>query len=76
MLFGPDLAARHEEWARLFVTLFARRQQEPDDLVASFAVGGLARVLGNWLSGDLALPRDELVDRCTGLLLAVQRSRV
>jgi AcrR family transcriptional regulator len=73
VLFGPAQAARHAETARLFVRLFVERRPDPDDLLGAFAVGGLARVLGSWTAGDLPVDRAHLVDRCTALLVAVQR---
>lgn len=73
VLFGPEHAARHDETVRLFVRLFVERQRGPDDLVATFAVGGLGQVLGAWLAGDLDIPREHVVQRCAALLVAVQR---
>ncbi|MFP5071445.1 TetR/AcrR family transcriptional regulator [Pseudonocardia nantongensis] len=74
VLFGPEHAARHGETARLFVRLFVERQRGPDDLVATFAVGGLGRVLEAWLVGDLDAPREHVVQRCAALLVAAQRA--
>lgn len=73
------LARRRLESAQLFCGLLAGHTREflgvPGDsrldLAAQFAVGGLAQTLTAWLHGHLKMERDQMVDYCTDLFVAL-----
>lgn len=78
-LASPGLAAQRSESTKLFATLLGGQAHEvyPDldetvlDLVAQFAVGGLAQALTAWLDGSLRTSEEDLVDRSTRIFLAM-----
>lgn len=73
------LAERRTRSSRLFADLLGGQARDYYGLdatadlepTAQFLVGGLAQTLTAWLDGALALGAEELVERCTGVFLAV-----
>jgi AcrR family transcriptional regulator len=80
-LADPALARRRLTATRMFAHLLsgqARRSygigETPQlDLIAQFAVAGIAQVLTSWSAGQLTLNRAELLDHCTEIFLALPR---
>jgi AcrR family transcriptional regulator len=82
-LAAPALLARRAEVARAFVALIVGQAQEFygaetalrvgswGDFAAAYVLGGLAETLTAWVRGDLAMSRDELIDRATELFVVV-----
>lgn len=82
-LSAAALTGRREKVARTFVALIldqaadfygagtAQRIGVAGDFAAAYLLGGLAETLTAWLRGDLAIDRDELVDRSTELFVLV-----
>jgi AcrR family transcriptional regulator len=82
-LSAPALNTRRTDVGRNFVALILGQAQEfygPDvvsragaqaDFSAAYLLGGLAEVLSAWLRGDLAMTRDELIDRATDVFVLV-----
>ena len=82
-LAAPALAARRADVARMLVALIVGQAQEFygaetalrvgswGDFAAAYSLGGLAETMAAWLRGDLAITRDEFVDRATELFVAV-----
>ncbi|SFO42634.1 transcriptional regulator, TetR family [Pseudonocardia ammonioxydans] len=71
VLFGPGHAARRAAAAPSLARLFAARSPDPDELTGAFAVGGLSHVVHSWLAGEVTATREQVVDRCTALLVAL-----
>jgi len=77
------LQRRREQTIRSFATLVSEQGRgfygdeavaEQDAELTSLAlVGGLAELLVRWLDGDLAVPRERLVEHCTELFVAAAR---
>jgi AcrR family transcriptional regulator len=75
--------ARRREAIRSFAALVADQATRfygpgalaPDDaaLTAMALVGGLAELLVSWLEGELAVPRERLIDHCTELFVAAAK---
>lgn len=71
---AKSLMSRTDDYARLFGAR-AESTRTTGQLQALLLYGGTAEILGAWLRGDLAgIARDELVDRCADMLLAVGRA--
>lgn len=82
-LAAPVLNSRRAEVARTFVALIVGQAQEffgPatalrigswGDFAAAHLLGGLAESIAAWLRGDLAITRDELIERSTDLFVLV-----
>jgi AcrR family transcriptional regulator len=82
-LAAPVLNARRAEVARTFVALIVGQAQEfygPatalrigswGDFAAAHLLGGLAETMTAWVRGDLAITRDELIERSTDLFVLV-----
>ncbi|HNP57940.1 MAG TPA: TetR/AcrR family transcriptional regulator [Gordonia sp. (in: high G+C Gram-positive bacteria)] len=75
-LLSTTLATRRmaatRSLAALTVQTTAGTHHEPteaDVAAAYYRVGGLGNLLSAWLDDRVQLPRDELIDACTGLLL-------
>ncbi|WP_020674079.1 TetR/AcrR family transcriptional regulator [Amycolatopsis nigrescens] len=80
LLTSPVLARRRLESATMFAGLLgahARDHQvaESDgprlELSSQFIVGGFAQTLTAWLGGSVQLSRDELIDECTAIFVAI-----
>ncbi|WP_344679461.1 TetR/AcrR family transcriptional regulator [Saccharopolyspora taberi] len=85
LLFSPALnstvlAGRRVDSTRMFVRLLRAQvravfgAEEGADLTADFLVGGLAQTLSSWLGGTLDVSEEEIVDKCTGLFIAVAKA--
>jgi AcrR family transcriptional regulator len=82
-LAARALAARRAEVARAFVALIVGQAHEfygPatalrigswGEFAAAHLLGGLAETMTAWLRGDLAISREELIDRSTELFVLV-----
>lgn len=82
-LAAPILNSRRAEVARAFVALIIGQAQEfygPTtvlrigswgEFAAAHLLGGLAETMTAWLRGDLAITRDELIERSTELFVLV-----
>lgn len=82
-LATPVLNSRRATVARAFTALLVGQAQEfygPEtvlrvgswgDFAAVYLLGGLAESMTAWLRGDLAITRDELIDRSTDLFVLV-----
>jgi AcrR family transcriptional regulator len=82
-LAAPVLNSRRADVARGFVALIVGQAQEfygPatalrigswGDFAAAYLLGGLAETMTAWLRGDLAISRDELIERSTELFVLV-----
>ncbi|MEU6133176.1 TetR/AcrR family transcriptional regulator [Saccharopolyspora sp. NPDC047091] len=76
---GAALAERRQRSTLLFVGLLGGQAKDfygvadsaDLDVLSQFAVGGLAQTLTAWLDGALRIDRDELVEHCTRIFLAV-----
>lgn len=87
-LSAPVLNSRRADVERSFVALIVGQAAEfygPDtlsragtavDFTAAYLLGGLAEVLTAWLRDDLALSRDELIDRATDVFVLVAEQAV
>lgn len=81
--FSPEIAGRRSGFAATFVALMAEQavrhlRLEPTPEVRSWGtftathlLGGVLETIGAWLRGELAVTREELVDRNVDLFLAV-----
>ncbi|WP_028938132.1 TetR/AcrR family transcriptional regulator [Pseudonocardia spinosispora] len=77
------IARRRQVAARLFARLLGERA--PDTygpagsaqhaLTSQFVVGGFAQALNAWLSREVSVSREELIDHCTDLFLRVADAR-
>jgi AcrR family transcriptional regulator len=77
---SEPLRRRREQSIRAFAALVSEQARRfygpaalaPDDaeLTALALVGGIAELLVSWLDGGLDVPRQRLIDHCTGLLIA------
>jgi AcrR family transcriptional regulator len=82
-LAAPVLNSRRTEVARTFVALIVGQAQDfygPatalrigswGDFAAAHLLGGLAETMTAWVRGDLAITRDELIERSTDLFVLV-----
>jgi AcrR family transcriptional regulator len=82
-LAARALVARRAEVARTFVALIVDQAQQFygaetalrigswGDFAAAHVLGGLAETMTAWLRGDLAISRDELIERSTDLFVLV-----
>lgn len=82
-LTAPGLAGRRADVGRSFVALIVAQAHEfygPTtalrlgswtEFAAAHLLGGLAETLTAWVRGDLAMSRDELVERSTDLFVLV-----
>jgi AcrR family transcriptional regulator len=82
-LAAPVLNSRRAQVARTFLALIVGQAQEffgPatalrvgswGDVAAAHLLGGLAETLTAWLRGDLAITREELIERSTELFVLV-----
>jgi AcrR family transcriptional regulator len=82
-LAAPALNSRRAEVGKSFVALIvaqahefygpetARRIGTWGDFAAAYLLGGLAETMTSWVRGDLAISREDLVDRSTELFVLV-----
>ncbi|MCK0090596.1 TetR/AcrR family transcriptional regulator [Rhodococcus sp. F64268] len=76
---NPQLAKRRLDSTRMFAGLVMLQAEdfyevEPSprlDLAAHYVVGGLAQALTAWLDETVPLSRDDVIEECTELLLAM-----
>lgn len=76
---GAVLAERRQRSTLLFVGLLGGQAKDfyglgdsaDLDVLSQFAVGGLAQTLTAWLDGALRIDRDDLVEHCTRIFLAI-----
>lgn len=76
---STTLAQRRKNSTALFAGLLGGQAKDfygladsPDlELSTQFVVGGLAQTLTTWLDGTLAMSREELVEHCTEIFLAL-----